>query len=211
MTWRPTIDNKDAPASAIEADLLDGWSFRVEANYHPGECQERVYGIMKGQERAEAIAAEAIAIITNKPFTEPVCRVGVAAWLRNKDGHILMGKRKGSHGAGTWSLPGGHIEFGEHPCESVRRELKEECGLEVGDIVRTFRFPYGNRFFPEDNKHYITLFFDAEYLISRGPPMNLEPHKCDGWFWFPMDALPSPLFGALEDEEMIAFMKADNA
>ncbi|WP_413777060.1 NUDIX domain-containing protein, partial [Streptococcus pneumoniae] len=40
-------------------------------------------------------------------------KVGVAIIARRPDGCILMGRRKGSHGAGTHSVPGGHLEPGE--------------------------------------------------------------------------------------------------
>ncbi len=38
--------------------------------------------------------------------------IGVGVIIKN-DGKILLGKRIGSHGAGTWGLPGGHLEPGE--------------------------------------------------------------------------------------------------
>ena len=38
-------------------------------------------------------------------------RVGVACFIF-KDGKFLMGQRLGSHGDSTWSIPGGHQEFG---------------------------------------------------------------------------------------------------
>jgi 8-oxo-dGTP diphosphatase len=204
-----TDNKKSEPSYTVENDI-DGWSFRTEAAYHPGKCQERARGIMETEARAEAMAEAAGNIIADRPLSEPVVRVGVAIWIHNKDGHVLMGRRKGSHGAGTWSLPGGHVDFGEHPHTTVRRELMEECGMEVGGITRS-PVPYGHRIFPQDIKQYITLFFDAEYLPGGEPPRNMEPDKCEGWHWFALDSLPSPLFGALDDEAMIQNMREANA
>jgi mutator protein MutT len=49
-------------------------------------------------------------------------RVGV---IVRRGGKILMAKRAGSHGAGSWSFPGGHVEMGEDPTQTAARELQE--------------------------------------------------------------------------------------
>jgi 8-oxo-dGTP diphosphatase len=81
-------------------------------------------------------------------------RVGVAVFVI-KDDHILIGKRIGSHGAGTLQLPGGHLEFGEEWIECARREVLEETGLDVSACKMSF-FHATNDVF--ENKHYITIF-----------------------------------------------------
>ena len=40
-----------------------------------------------------------------------IVKVGVSVILIRNDNEILIGKRKGSHGAGEYSVPGGHLEW----------------------------------------------------------------------------------------------------
>ena len=118
-------------------------------------------------------------------------RVGVGV-IVVRDGMILLGQRLGSHGSGTWALPGGHLEFGESPEQCAVREVREETGLEVSNIVRG---PYTSDVFAPEGKHYVTLFVIAH--SASGQAAVLEPTKCARWEWFRWSELPSPLFQPL--------------
>ena len=130
-------------------------------------------------------------------------RVGVAAILI-RDGRVLLGQRIGSHGAGTWALPGGHLEFGETVEDCARREVLEETGL----VVATFeRGPFVSDVFAAERKHYVTLFVIARDV--EGEPAILEPEKCLGWRWCDWSALPSPLFQPLATLAASGFVLPD--
>src|ERR1700733_927209 len=56
----------------------------------------------------------------------------VAAAVLIEDGRVLLTQRKpGTHLAGAWEFPGGKVEAGEDPREALRRELREEVGIEA--------------------------------------------------------------------------------
>ena len=132
--------------------------------------------------------------------TEPIERplVGVGVFVYNTNHELLLGKRKGSHGAGEWGLPGGHLEFNESFEECCIREVKEETNLDIR-IVRKLGFT--NNIFESDGVHYVTLFFKSNLEGASWSDRNrlklMEPQKCEEWKWFSLDSLPSPLFSPL--------------
>ena len=115
-------------------------------------------------------------------------KVGVAI-IVVKDFKVLLGKRVGSHGSGTWQFPGGHLEFGEPIEDCAKRELFEETGLTIRNIRSG---PYTNDIFTTEQKHYITLFVIADY--DSGVLTVKEPKKCEKWDWFSWSRLPEPKF-----------------
>lgn len=120
-------------------------------------------------------------------------KVGVGVIVICK-GKILLGKRKNSHGEGTWSLPGGHLEYAESLEECAVREVMEEAGIKISNIKLG---PYTNDIFSSEKKHYITLFAVCE--LADGKPSVMESEKCERWEWFDWDNLPQPLFLPIEN------------
>jgi 8-oxo-dGTP diphosphatase len=133
------------------------------------------------------------------PRTEQT-RVGVGV-LICRGGRVLLGRRRGSHGAGTWAPPGGHLEFGESAEACARREAAEETGLTLGTVTRG---PYTVDAFPAEGKHYVTLF--TLCADAMGEPRVLEPAKCAAWAWHDWRALPEPLFAPLASLRATGFV-----
>ena len=120
--------------------------------------------------------------------------VGVGVMIL-KDGKVLLGKRhddpeKASsllNGAGTWTMPGGKLDFGEIFEEGAKREVLEETGITLNkvdvicinqDIIET--------------AHFITigLFSDA----FSGEPKVMEPDEITEWRWFDLNSLPNSIY-----------------
>jgi 8-oxo-dGTP diphosphatase len=117
--------------------------------------------------------------------------VGILVILKSEN-YILLGKRKGSHGHGEWSFPGGHLEMGETPIDCGRRELLEETGIDISNL-HPVDIGYTNDIFYKDNKHYITLY-QLYTIPDKLTPILIEPEKCFEWGWFDINNLPEPLF-----------------
>lgn len=117
---------------------------------------------------------------------DDVIKVGAGVVII-KDGKTLLAKRKGAHAAGSYGSLGGHVEFGESPIEAVKREAREELGIEIGNIkfsCCTSMIKYG--------QHYIDISFVAE--IISGEPKIMEPEKIESLEWYALNNLPEPLF-----------------
>jgi len=115
-------------------------------------------------------------------------RVGVGIII-TKLNQVLLLKRLNVHGAGSWSTPGGHLEFGETPEECAPREVKEETNLDIGNI--SFK-AITNDVFMAENKHYITIWFQCEY--QSGEAVVMAAYESSEICWFDWNRLPQPLF-----------------
>jgi 8-oxo-dGTP diphosphatase len=138
-------------------------------------------------------------------LNQPYPRVGVGV-LVVRDGHVLLGERRGSHGAGTWALPGGHLEHGESAETCAIRELAEETGLAAGRVTPG---PYTTDLFESEGRHYVTLFVLATDVA--GEPTVREPAKCARWEWFRWSALPTPLFAPLQSLRRLGYVPPGTA
>lgn len=119
-------------------------------------------------------------------------RVGVGILIL-KDNQLLLLRRKYVHGSGSWSTPGGHLEFGETPEACAIREAKEETNLDIHDPCFV---AITNDVFAAENKHYITIWMAADY--AGGEAILNAPYESDAIGWYARDELPAPLFIPLQ-------------
>lgn len=123
-------------------------------------------------------------------------KVGVGVMIL-KEGRVLLGKRhddaeKASsdlHGEGTWTMPGGKLDFHETLVEGATREVAEETGVNIPKeklevlCVQDDMVP--------DN-HYVTVGFICRDFTDE--PRVMEPDKITEWKWFEPDKLPEKVY-----------------
>jgi 8-oxo-dGTP diphosphatase len=120
-------------------------------------------------------------------------RIGVGVIVQ-KDGQVLLLRRKQAHGAGTWSTPGGHLEYGESLEQCAIREVREETGVNIVEVE--FR-AITNDLSAASQKHYITVWMEGRYL--SGEPVVHADSEVSAVAWFTWNALPKPLFLSLQN------------
>jgi 8-oxo-dGTP diphosphatase len=119
-------------------------------------------------------------------------KVGIAIMVM-KEGKVLLGKRKGSHGAGVYAFPGGSLEYMETIADCIHREIAEEVGIEVGNI-RFIRIYNLREYAP---KHFLDIAMKVDWV--SGKPKVMEPDKCEGWNWYDPENMPEPLFSTIKE------------
>ncbi len=123
-------------------------------------------------------------------------RVGVGfGVMMMRDGKILLGKRhddpeKASselNGEGTWTMPGGKMDFGETFEDGAKREVLEETGI----AINTLQVVCVNQDMVE-TAHFVTIgLFSDDF---SGEPHVMEPDEITEWHWFSIDNLPTPMY-----------------
>ena len=127
---------------------------------------------------------------------KPVIGVGFGVMLL-RDRKILLGKRHEDpkkadselHGEGTWTMPGGKLEYQEEIEDGARREVEEETGI----ILNKARVICVNAD-KNEHAHFITFGLISEDF--GGEAQVLEPDEITEWRWFKSHELPKNIFPA---------------
>jgi mutator protein MutT len=116
--------------------------------------------------------------------------VGVGAVIVDSDSRLFLAKRgpKAKNERGLWEFPGGSVEFGETLAEALKREMREEYGIEiaVGELLDVV-----DHILPEEGQHWVSPSFICS--VVKGEPVIMEPEKCSEIGWFLPEDLPKDL------------------
>lgn len=102
-------------------------------------------------------------------------RLGCAGIVWRRDG-VLLGKRNKDPNRGFWVLPGGGVAFGESFAETLRRELREETGIEV-QIDRLLNV---YELISAPDEHRVIVYLVAHY--ESGEPVASDDLSDVGFF-----------------------------
>ena len=116
--------------------------------------------------------------------------VGVGAIIVDDGGRLFLARRGplAKNERGLWEFPGGSVEFGEKLADALKREMREEYGIEI-EVRRLL--DVADHILPDEGQHWVSPTYVC--AITSGEPQILEPGKCTDIGWFDPAAVPSDL------------------
>lgn len=114
-----------------------------------------------------------------------------------RDNKVLLGKRHDDpikadsdlHGEGTWTMPGGKLDFHETLPDGACREVFEETGIKVNK-EKLAVFSVSDEIVYDN--HYVTVGFLCNNF--QGEPKVMEPDEIIEWKWYDLGNLPEKVF-----------------
>jgi len=157
------------PRDAPEPHVVERDGSTVDVAWFP------LADVESGAVRVSGLVSDALAAHA------PAARQRLAAYalVRRGDEVLLTRMSPRTRIEGRWTLPGGGIDHGEDPRDALRREVHEECGIDIGTVTYLGSQPWP---FPSS----LMLGFSAQALTT-------EVHRHDGEIaearWYTRDAL----------------------
>jgi len=124
-------------------------------------------------------------------------KVGVGVMILNNQKEVLLGKRNDNaekassdlHGEGTWTMPGGKLDFQETLKVGACREVFEETGIKISqDNLKVISI--ADEIIP--GNHYVTIGFLCENFAGEATVM--EPEEITEWKWYNLNSLPGKVY-----------------
>jgi len=112
-----------------------------------------------------------------------------AAGLLVENNKIILVKRKYEPYKGYWGLPGGFLNYGEDPIESVTREMKEELNIDISSPEMIDMF---HMFYPIDKTDKLSLIVFV-YKVNFNVNEIKAGDDAEEWAFFDRKSLPEAI------------------
>jgi ADP-ribose pyrophosphatase YjhB (NUDIX family) len=196
--------NRTAEATLVIEVGKDTRPVYITLDSRPPEIvnqNNKIWGVFENEEAQEPVAsftaikdAEAWAgerlVREVDPLHKPHVHVTVMAVIQHQ-GQVLLVRVNNKP---AWAFPEGHLLVGETLDSATRRTCASVLGLQVGRVGVAAHAPYVNVYLP-GAQHFMTLCMLVEY--KGGEPALCDPVYSE-WKWFPIRALPKPLFASAQ-------------
>lgn len=144
--------------------------------------------------------------LRNKNLSYNLLQVGVKILLKNEEGKYLLIRRsleKYPEVKGRWDIVGGRIDPNETLLDALKREVKEETGLEIIDTPQLVAAQ--DIMIKEKAKHVVRLTYSGK---TKGDKISLDLSENDMYRWLSWDELKSmddldKYFKLLLDDDLI--------
>lgn len=143
------------------------------------------------------MTADRIESLFSNEFGYATPKIDIRAVVLNEEGAVLLVREKED---GLWSLPGGWVDIGESPSESVEREVREESGYEVRAVKLLALWDRNKHAHPPMPFHLYKIVLQCELL--GGEPL-VASTETDGVGFFSKDALPKLSLGRVTPQQIV--------
>ena len=129
-------------------------------------------------------------------YPRPAVTVDVVIVTREARPHVLLIRRKHAPFAGCWALPGGFVDMDAALDDAARRELAEETGVQVKDLIQLHTFGAPKR---DPRGRTISVVYLALVEADKLTPRAADDAAAVGWF-----ALVRPPKLAFDHKDILA-------
>lgn len=113
---------------------------------------------------------------------------GVLVFNKNKEVLLMKRGKNSKNDVGLWNKLGGEVEYGEKVIDAMKRECREEAGIEI----KIWGYlPHSDHIIKKDKQHWMGFNYLAN--LKSGTAKNMEPNKFDDVRWFSLKKLPRKL------------------